>query len=448
MASGIWYSNQSYPGIKICKAVKILENGEEEIVGVSDTNNSYHLGRLPASYLIPQDDPQYNRDGSSALGVHGYMLNSRCWVYDAGLALLVFTHARDYDLCREMQGRLQTEQNSDGSFNFSYDLYIGQLFQGYVRTGAIGWLVWGMCYYALETGDLTYKPMIEKAGQWLLSRQVTEKGDPRYGLLTGGHGAYGDDYSYQDIEIEWCSVEHQCSSLQALTGCSLVLGNTRYKEATELIRDQLCLKCYDRENGRFYQGINGGRPDVAWALDCTTWAGMLITSVIHSDCARTCLATAKEVYLTEDKAIVQSSVKEHYNQAYSSESTFSGFKPYSDRTEDYAGAPDLVWTEETLGYAALALMLGDVEEAAFYVDECIRLQNCDGCTGGLIYTTAAYGSLPWEFHVWESVVSSAWLYLLIHCPEVLFPRTLRQVYYMAKITNIQDERPEGPAVSS
>lgn len=80
--------------------------------------------------------------------------------------------------------------------------------------------------------------------------------------------------------------------------------------------------------------------------------------------------------------------------------------------------------------------------------------NASGCKtvtdapGGLIYTTATYGSLPWEFHVWESVVSSAWLYLLIHCQEVLFPRTLRQVYYMAKITNIQDERPEGPAVSS
>ena len=187
---------------------------------------------------------------------------------------------------------------------------------------------------------------------------------------------------------------------------------------------------------------------MAWALDCTTWAGMLITSVIHSDCARTCLATAKEVYLAEDKAIVQSSVKEYYNQAYSSESTFSGFKPYSDKTEDYAGSPDLVWAEGTLGYAALALMLGDVEEAAFHVDECIRLQNCDGCTGGLIYTTATHGELPWEFHVWESVVSSAWLYLIIHCPEVLFPRTLRQVYYMAKITNIQDERPGGPEDSS
>src|SRR5699024_1656317 len=152
---------------------------------------------------------------------------------------------------------------------------------------------------------------------------------------------------------------------------------------------------------------NGGKADVAWALDCTTWAGMLIFSVVHSDCARTCLNTAREVYLAEDKPIVQSQDTDYYNQAYSSAGTFSGFMPYSDRTADYAGAPDLVWTEGTLGYAALALMLGYTEEAKFYVDECIRLQDCDGSTGGVIYTTATYGMMPWEFHVWESVVSSA-----------------------------------------
>ena len=442
MASGVWYSNQSYPGVKICKAVKYHDNGEIEIVGISDTKNSYHLGRLPASYLVPQDDPQYNKDGSSALGVHGYMLNSRCWIYDAGLALLVFTHSGDYEICREMQQRLSTEQNQDGSFNFSYDLYIGQLFQGYVRTGAIGWLVWGMCYYALTTGDREFEPMIRRAADWLCGRQITEPGDPRYGLLTGGYGAYAEDYSYSDVEIEWCSVEHQCSALQALEGCSLLFGGGRYKEAAELVRDQLYLRCYDAENGRFYQGINGGRPDEAWALDCTTWAGMLIFSVVHSNCAKTCLETARSVYLTEEKEIVQSNAADYYNMTYSADRTFSGFKPYSDRTADYAGAPDLVWTEGTLGYAALALLLGRWDEAKTYVDECIALQNCDNSTGGVIYTTETYGMLPWEFHVWESMVSSAWLYLIIHCPDVLFPRTLRQVYYMAKIIRIEDERHE------
>ena len=437
----LWYTNKVASGHKIGKVMQqVLRDGAVayDAVGIAGAIMNLQKGRLPASFLIPTDDPQYNKDGSNALGAYGYMLNSRTWAYDVGLALLVFTTSGDYDICREMLKRMKYEQNDDGSFNFSYDIYIGQLFDGYVRTGAMGWLVWGACYYTLESGDRDFAKMIKKSGDWLVSKQVTDSADPRYGLMTGGYGSYNmDDYSYSGEEIEWCSVEHQCSALQALEGCSLVLKNKKYKEAAELVRDRLFLKCYDRENGRFFQGVNGGVPDKAWALDCTTWAGTLIFSVVHSSTAKACLKTAGDVYLTKNKKIIQSSKKDYYNTAYSDSGTFSGFKPYSDKTADYEGAPDLVWTEGTLGYSLLAYVLGDMDEAKKYVDECIKLQNCDGSTGGVIYTTATYGMLPWEFHVWESVVSSSWLYLMINNPDVLFPRTLRQVYYMAKISNIE-----------
>lgn len=440
----LWYTNKVASGHKIGKVMQqVWRDGAVayDAVGIAGAIMNLQKGRLPASFLIPTDDPQYNKDGSNALGAYGYMLNSRTWAYDVGLALLVFTTSGDYDICREMLKRMKYEQNDDGSFNFSYDIYIGQLFDGYVRTGAMGWLVWGACYYTLESGDRDFAKMIKKSGDWLVSKQVTDSADPRYGLITGGYGSYNmDDYSYSGEEIEWCSVEHQCSALQALEGCSLVLKNKKYKEAAELVRDRLFLKCYDRENGRFFQGVNGGVPDKAWALDCTTWAGTLIFSVVHSSTAKACLKTAGDVYLTKNKKIIQSSKKDYYNTAYSDSGTFSGFKPYSDKTADYEGAPDLVWTEGTLGYSLLAYVLGDMDEAKKYVDECIKLQNCDGSTGGVIYTTATYGMLPWEFHVWESVVSSSWLYLMINNPDVLFPRTLRQVYYMAKISNIHDER--------
>ena len=63
---------------------------------------------------------------------------------------------------------------------------------------------------------------------------------------------------------------------------------------------------------------------------------------------------------------------------------FLDSSPYSDKTADYKGAPDTVWTEGTLGYSTLAYVLGNMDEAKKYVDECIRLQNCDGSTGGVI----------------------------------------------------------------
>ena len=441
----LWFTENAVQGDKIAKLVQqVLRSGEiqYDVVAISGAISNITNGRLPASFLIPTDDPQYDKDGSKAKWKYGYCLNNRTWAYDVGLALLVFTTSGDYDICREMLNRMKYEQNYDGSFNFSYDIYIGQLFEGYVRTGAMGWLIWGMCYYTLETGDRSYVEMIEKGGDWMIGRQITDTNDPRYGLMTGGIGAYNmDDYSYIDTDIEWCSVEHQCSGLQALEGCSLVSKKSKYKKAAELVRDQLYLKCYDKSNGRFYQGINGGVPDGAWALDCTTWAGSLIFSVVNKECPQACIKTAMDVFLTSGKSIIQSSEQDHYNETYSSSSTFSGFKPYSDKTPDYKGAPDIVWTEGTLGYCLLAYILGDYEECKKYVDEVINLQNCSGSTGGVIYVTETYGYLPWEFHVWESVVSSSWLYLIINNPDVLFPRTLRQVYYMAKITNIHDERP-------
>ena len=214
----IWYTNHVAEGTKIgfvMRGTNILAISG----GVSNVDN----GRLPASFKVPTDDPQYDKDGSKALWKYGYCLNYRTWAYDIGLALLVFTTSHDYDLCREMLSRLKYEQNADGSFNFSYDIYIGQLFEGYVRTGAMGWLLWGMCYYTLETGDRSYVDMIEKAGDWMIYHQITDTNDPRYGLMTGGIGAYNmSDYSYIDTDIEWCSVEHQCSGLQALEGFSLV----------------------------------------------------------------------------------------------------------------------------------------------------------------------------------------------------------------------------------
>lgn len=86
-------------------------------------------------------DPSYDKDGTLAKRKYGYMLNSRTWVYDVGLVLLTFSTSGDYDLCKEIMNRMQAEQNSDGLFNFSYDNYIGPLFEGYVRTGSVAWAI-------------------------------------------------------------------------------------------------------------------------------------------------------------------------------------------------------------------------------------------------------------------------------------------------------------------
>ena len=417
-----FFCANSFEGRKIAKLVH--ESGEKyTVVGICGATNIQD-GRFPASFMIPEDDPQYNRDGSKARNLYGYMLNSRCFIYDAGLALITFTISGDYDLCIEMMNRLRAEQNEDGSFNFSYDNYIGQLFEGYVRTGAIGWLVHGMCYYALKTGDMQFADVIRRAGDWLLTRQITDKQDRRYGLLTGGYGSYDpENYSYIEGEIEWCSTEHNCSALQAVAELALVLGDEKYKKAAAMIKQTLFTTLYDKENARFYQGAGKDGVDDAWALDCCTWAGKMLLSVTEATHSWEIAQTVRDVYAVSGKDITVSREQEHYNTRYSG-GTFDGMRPYAS---GYSDPPEIVWSEGTLGYVGLLYAIGEREEADRYLGEMMKLQNCSGSTGGVLYVTETWARLPWEFHAWESVVSSAWLYILLKEPDALFPIAAKRI---------------------
>lgn len=422
----IFYTNKVYPGLKIAKVLqRVWRAGafEYDVVGLVGSEANIHDGRLPSSFLIPANDPSYDKDGTKALRKYGYMLNSRSWLYDIGLSLLTFTTSGDYDLCKEILNRLAAEQNADGSFDFSYDNYIGALFEHYVRTGAVGWIIWGMCHFMIKTGDTSHLPMAEKAGIWLLNQVVTDSSDPRYGLLKGGKGSYNNNYDFDDADIEWCSTEHQLSSMQGLYGLFKVTGDKKYQHALNRIHRSLVGTLFDSENQRFYQGVSAGGIDKAWALDCVTWAGLAVIkdTVFNMDSSQL-LKTAQKVFAVNNTTIVESSEQDHFNETYASTAKFSGFKPYSDRDGGYSGAPDIIWSEGTLGYIALCKKLGNTSEVDKYVAQMEQLQELNNSTGGIIYATETYASLPWEFHTWESVVSSAWLYLILNDVDAVFPQ--------------------------
>ncbi|WP_125764113.1 hypothetical protein [Levilactobacillus mulengensis] len=422
----IFYTNKVYPGLKIAKLLqRVWRAGafEYDVVGLTGAETNIHNGRLPSSFLIPANDPSYDKDGTKALRKYGYMLNSRSWLYDIGLSLLTFTASGDYDLCQEILKRLSVEQNSDGSFDFSYDNYIGALFENYVRTGAVGWVVWGMTHYMLKTNDKAQLAMAEKAGDWLLTQMVTDPTDKRYGLLKGGNGAYGDNYAFTDTKIEWCSTEHQLSSMQGLYGLLKVTGNQKYQRALDKIHRNLINTLFDSDNQRFYQGVSSDGVDKSWALDCVTWAGMtVINDKVFSIDSTKLLKTAQSIFSVNDALVTERSEQDHFNETYSSTSPIAGFKPYSDRDGGYSGSPEIVWTEGTLGYIALCKKLGNTAEADKYLSGLEGLQNLANSTGGIIYATETYASLPWEFHTWESVVSSSWLYLTLNDVEAVFPQ--------------------------
>ena len=82
--------------------------------------------------------------------------------------------------------------------------------------------------------------------------------------------------------------------------------------------------------------------DSAWALDCTTWAGMPAFSIVNDDAAFACLETAKEVYLTFENPLC----RVRKRTATTPPTAMPGYSPASDHivTERRvtAGASDLV----------------------------------------------------------------------------------------------------------
>ena len=93
--SFFWFTILAAEGTKIAKMLQITSRtGEEsfDVVAISGAVSNITYGRLPASFLVPPDYPQYDKDGSKAKWVYGYCLNARTWAYDVGVALFGFYH--------------------------------------------------------------------------------------------------------------------------------------------------------------------------------------------------------------------------------------------------------------------------------------------------------------------------------------------------------------------
>ncbi len=78
-----WFTILAAEGTKIAKMLqKVTKAGEEafDVVAISGAISNVTYGRLPASFLVPADDPQYDKDGSKAKWVNRFFISctSRC----------------------------------------------------------------------------------------------------------------------------------------------------------------------------------------------------------------------------------------------------------------------------------------------------------------------------------------------------------------------------------
>lgn len=373
---------------------------------------------LVRSFAIPFDDPDFGY--ASPTGDRtGYRLEQRSWVYDDAVAVLALTADRDFAAAKSILSQLASLQEPDGSLRFSYDVFRGSMFDSYVRSGALAWVGSAALAYEEASGDTSYRGFAERVAGKLLSLQVTTRNgfpvtDRRYGSVLGGSGRYvaapdGSYEKYLDEAVPWASTEHNIDAYFFLRDLGYLTGTPAYASAAELVKTSLLTHHWNGAEGRFDQGID----DPAEALDTGSWGGLFLLAVGERAKAQQ-LATWIERFAVTNATIEASSAMTSFNRTYTTDVSFSGYKPYA---AGYSEPPSVVWAEGTWGAILFKLRLGlDVTPDLRSMQ---AMQAADP-GGGFVQVSRGSKALPYEFHVWPAVGGTGWAALVASDPGLLW----------------------------
>ncbi|MDQ0903214.1 hypothetical protein QFZ80_007042 [Paenibacillus sp. V4I7] len=348
------------------------------MVGTTD-NPAFPLVR---SYDVPMKDPMYT------FGIH-----RRSWIYDDALAVIAFTLGDDRKRASTILNTLQQLQKPDGSLNMSYDTYVGET-GPMIRSGSLAWVGYSTLVYEQRLEDPKYRQFAVHIAEYLLSLQ-----DKKTGSIRGGP------------EVKWYSTEHNIDSYFFMRKLGTLTGDSRYITAAKEIEEALLKYHWNADEQRFNQGIN----DPAGALDTNSWGGIFLGSIGRKDLQLSAIKYLAK-FKVDDGEMVLSDDRNRFNMTYQTSSSISGYKPYLD-DESYPGAPSIVWTEGTWG--VINLFMRESVNTDNLLQSMFTLQDADP-NGGLVYTNEGYAPEPYEFHAWPSVAATAWQFITLFDPHIIW----------------------------
>lgn len=340
---------------------------------------------------------------------------SRSFIYDQALAITAFTMLTDYDRAARLIKGLVPLIEKDGSLQFSYDAKnpVHEK-EAMVRTGAIAWVGYSVCFYLKVSGDKKnsseFIDFAKKIAAYVISRQIKENNDMRQWLVTGGDASIRLTAEKEIKEVfvpgpvTWCSVEHNIDSYFFLKLLGELTGDRSYDSAAFDIKRGLIAKCWDRKHGQFIRGVNQeeGR-DRVLALDCASWGGIFAASVQDIGKMESCIDSVRSRYMNEADGIT--GCKAYYNKPVY-ENYLVGKLIYPDDPRKSWKSLKAVWPEGTLGVAALFLKAGKQVDAEALLRSLEKMQDA---SGGIPYHSIR---IPNEFETNPSVASTAW-YIMV-----------------------------------
>lgn len=376
---------------------------------------------LVISYELPEDDPARAYQGG------------RAYLYDSALAAVAFAMTDRYDEAEEVLLALSRQPRADGSLWFgvnTHNEWPGEEDSSgaTIRSGASAWAAYAAVFYLrkreLEASGFSGQDRVgrtllafaEKTARHLLSLQVSDAGDGRRGLVTGGRGTYelearadgSVESVYLDEELGWASAEHNIDAYFLFRDLAILTGDDEYGRAAQAVLEGV-LTLWDKKSGQMIQGIKEtGKRDTVLPLDTASWGSILLRQAGQTRKADASLESAMRRFRIGD--------------------TWH-FRPYADDpvytdeavAKAYLGKPsvawndlDMAWPEGSLGVAAALIKAGRITEA-----ERVILASLDYSTAGgaLLYASR---EVPHQFSAYPSAASTAWFVIAVE--NLLDPR--------------------------
>ncbi len=319
-----------------------------------------------AGAMAVQSYPEPDRFAGAPRGF--LALSSRSFVYDNALYVLWALQQGRPAQARAVLLTLQSLQLPEGGWGFSFAFREDGFYNaGYLRAGAIAWVVYALAKYQAATGDLQFAPTLRRGCQWLLQ---AEGGT---GLLRAGRGRWASDEAFDpDWPADFTATEHQIDGWFALTAAAAadpaLATELALLAAAARIREQMLGVLWIHEQGRFAQGVASGVVDRVSALDASgTWGALWAHANGLNDRAAAALDHVSAVHSLDVLG-------------------WPGWRPYQP------GAPETWFVEGSLARALALQRLGQPELAAKAFGVAVEL----ACAGGvpLVYSPQWAADFP------------------------------------------------------
>lgn len=299
------------------------------------------------------------------------------WIYDASLAVIVFSALGDLETARELLFGLTALQKDDGSWAFSYNPDQVRPLNKKIYSGSNAWVVMAINFYEMESTRNEFAETARRSLSYLTRFRQTNTSSKAFGAISMGPAqpqSYGvesnvDCYSAFRFRAE---IDQRSDYREIAQGIKKFILEAQWAESTM------------GDGSHFFKV---GYRDNSLYLDAQTWTVLALWDDVED-----------RQHLLEALVTVEEKLKTTTGRLAGTQNII-GFNEASNSI-----ISDKVWAEGSEGAVAALRTVGQKEKSAVYHSQTIRYQTD---SGGIPYATENSDAWPTV----PAVASTGWFIL-------------------------------------